>query len=236
MSNLTQFIKDGQIRDPKQLPIMVVIGSYDLIDAYGFMMAQETTISAREDYTSGTYTPFRDNAHGYRNNVAFLDVPTGTSYSTILNITGGGGYLCNVQNTRTEDYGGREQGLRITVDGVVTTYPAFSYDDHSDYTAIGSSFCTYWGYLGKGTNSSHVNDRDGADSATLRSSTGNDQMPPKFYDSYNDFRLFSAQEFKQQKLPALRFETSCKVELYSESRSGDRFGAYCSYYLDSQIM
>jgi hypothetical protein len=235
MSNLTQFIKDGQIRDPKQLPIMVVAVSSGYADSdIGYQMVQDTTISAISGASSNQ--PFRRNVYGWRNNVAYLNVSAGTSYSTLLNITSGGGYLCNVQNIATSDSGGREQGLRITVDGVATTYPALSYDDHSTYTSYGNVFCTYWGYYGLGSANSHINDRTSAESASLRQLPSNDQIPPVYLDSGTDIRIFGAQEFKAKKLPALRFETSCKVELYSESVNSDPYGAYASYYLDSQMM
>jgi len=242
MSNLTQFKRNNnEIRDPKQLPMMVVCGNYDYVDAFGFAMTQDTTITGKDDYIEGTTSPFRDNAYGYRNNVATLDVPASTSYSTILNITSGGGYLCNVQNTSTQNYGGREQGLRITVDGVVTTYPAFDYVS-AGYTGTAitsggfSNFAFYWGIYGLAMSKNNYYRNAIPVTTTLRGIQSNDQVPPAFIDNYDDFRIFSPQEFKKNKLPALRFETSCKVELYSESRSGDRYGAFCSYYLDSQIM
>lgn len=237
MSALTQFIKDGQIRDPKQLPIMVIASSGGYLDDRGWMMVQTSTISATNDAGapagSGTFTPFRENSYGWGNNVATITPTASSSYSTILNVTSGGGYLLNVQNTVTDFSGTREQGLRITVDGVVTTYPAFDYG--STHTSFGSNFCTLWGYVGLGSASSHVTDRDAADSATLRG-VSSDQTPRAYTDGVGDFRIFSAQEFKQKKLPALRFEQSCKVELYTTSLYSDRYGpAYCSYYLDSQI-
>lgn len=236
MSALTQFIKDGQIRDPKQLPIMVVASSGGYLDDRGWMSVQTSAISVVNDggmAADSPYTPFRENSYGWGNNVATINPTASSSYSTILNVTSGGGYLLNVQNTVTDGTGTREQGLRITVDGVVTTYPAFDYG--STHTSFGSNFCTLWGYVGLGTNSSHVTDRNAADSATLRG-VSSDQTPRAYTDAVLDFRIFSAQEFKQKRLPALRFEQSCKVELYTTSLYSDRYGpAYCSYYLDSQI-
>jgi hypothetical protein len=236
MSALTQFIKDGQIRDPKQLPIMVVAASGGYLDDKGWMLVQTSTISVTNDggmAADTPYTPFRENSYGWGNNVARITPTASSSYSTILNVTSGGGYLLNVQNTVTNGSGTREQGLRITVDGVVTTYPAFDYG--STHTSFGSNFCTLWGYVGLGSSSSHYSDRDAADSATLRG-VSSDQTPRAYTDGVTDFRIFSAQEFKQKKLPALRFEQSCKVELYTTSLYSDRYGpAYCSYYLDSQI-
>lgn len=236
MSALTQFIKDGQIRDPKQLPIMVVANTGGYVDDRGWMIVQTSSISVINDASApsvGTSTPFRENSYGWGNNVATITPTASSSYSTILNVTSGGGYLLNVQNTVTDSSGTREQGLRITVDGVVTTYPAFDYG--STHTSFGNVFCTLWGYVGLGSASSHSNDRDAADSATLRG-VSSDQTPRAYTDYVTDFRIFSAQEFKQKKLPALRFEQSCKVELYTTSLYSDRIGpAYCSYYLDSQI-
>lgn len=236
MSALTQFIKDGQIRDPKQLPIMVIAANGGYADDKGWMLVQTSSISATNDgsmIANGTFTPFRESSYGWGNNVATIVPTASSSYSTILNVTSGGGYLLNIQNTVTNSSGSREQGLRITVDGVVTTYPAFDYG--STHTSFGNIFCTFWGYAGLGSTSSNYTDRDAADSATLRG-VSSDQTPRAYTDNVNDFRIFSAQEFKQKKLPALRFEQSCKVEIYTTSLYSDRYGfAYCSYYLDSQI-
>lgn len=163
----------------------------------------------------------------------------GTEY-TLLNISGGGGYLCNVTTAfSAADTTTMDQKIVIIVDGTTYTY---DYNPAIDSGYRSAPRRMLWGFFSSGNN--YTDNNPGSNPAVGILGFGgspretNASLPPLYRgngaDNYN--RIFSPPEFKLYNLPKLRFESSLVVKVTTSNlytTSGlDSFGG-ATYYLDS---
>ena len=200
-------------------------------------------------YMANTW--YQRDAQGGSNTNAFWDASwlpyrgiaaqtvSGTEY-TLLNISGGGGYLCNVTtafsaaSTTTMD-----QKIVIIVDGTTYTY---DYNPAIDSGYRGAPSRMLWGFFSSGNN--RTDNNPSSNPATGMFGFGgspeetNASLPPLYEatTSYSYTRIFSPPEFKLYNLPKLRFESSLVVKVTTSNlytTSGlDAYGG-ATYYLDS---
>lgn len=180
---------------------------------------------------------------------------------TLLNITDGSGYLCNVSTavgkTPFQGITSSNQKIVIIVDGTTYTYE-YDVTSSSQYQVYNNRL--FWGYF---ANSFWYNQEYDPNNSTflppLRSNNfvnnvfgvggqptrTDDLLPPMYADSEDDQhtvanrRIFSANDFKIYNFPKLRFETSLVVKVTTEnpdSTSDYRSYAGASYYLDTQVL
>ena len=178
---------------------------------------------------------------------------------TLLNITDGSGYLCNVSTAvgkaSFQGVSSCNQKIVIIVDGTTYTY---EYDTIPSYGGYNNRL--FWGYFGNGFWDNREFDANNYQYfPTLRSSNlagsvfgvggqptnSNSTLPPLYGESLDDQwqfsnrRIFSANDFKLYNLPKLRFETSLVVKVTTEqpdSTTDYRSYAGASYYLDTQVL
>lgn len=180
---------------------------------------------------------------------------------TLLNITSGSGYLCNVSTAVGKASGqgvsSSNQKIVIIVDGTTYTY---EYDTQDSTQYQGYNNRLFWGYFANGFWYNQEWDANNyayfppVQSSNLASSvfgvggqpTRTDSTLPPLYTNSQDSnhtvanrRIFSAPDFKIYNLPKLRFETSLVVKVTTEepdSTSGYKSYAGASYYLDTQVL
>lgn len=250
MSNYSRFFPEGDTnikRNPNDLPIF----------------AFQNTGSGQEQYIF--YSPSANSSTGTYNAGSSSNCLLGTSSSfaanaakatlsantetTIVNVSGGGGYLCNVISARNDQSQGASQGLieiTIILDGTTYTY-SLNYDNATNTTRAHRVF---WGYADTGSFFSY-NQPDDTTAVGLGGFGGQivhradrfTTLPPYYYvvgEFNQSVRIFSPIEFKKFNLPRLRFNSSLVVKVKNETltSNGDTYDndAAASYYLDTQIM
>ena len=160
---------------------------------------------------------------------------------TLANVTGSGGYLCNI--ITPAGAAATTQEIEITIDGgTAKTYTI----DYSSNTSIDDyEQRVLLGFFSTGGNSNSNKPNNNASTGITcvggAGATYNDtSVPPMHYGGSTtmSLRLFTPQEFKQYNLPKLRFESSLLVktkttslaELFYNSNAGK-----ATYYLDNQL-
>lgn len=242
MSNFTDFFPSAagtaEITNPDKLPLsFIATGSTSSLP---YMWHSFSNFSGTPNYSNDTTDDLilgtGSNASPY-NGTAVQSV-NGTEY-TLLNITSGSGYLCNVATAITERGTTMNQKIVIIVDGTTYTY---DYNAGIDTTFDGFYNRLFWGFFAGGSSSQYNHMGDSATTGLMGNGGGpiygNSSLPTFMYTlSSNSYsRVFSAHEFKMYNLPRLRFESSLVVKvttsnLYTTTGYAATGGA--TYYLDS---
>jgi len=164
---------------------------------------------------------------------------SGTEY-TLLNISSGSGYLCNVTTALgTIGNGGTlNQKIVIIVDGTTYTYD-HNPGDNSSYDGYYNRL--FWGFFASGSSGDYNHIGDTASTGILGiggSPLMHSSLPPVYVQASTDSfqRVFSVPEFKLYNLPKLRFESSLVVKVTTSalySTSGYQATGAATYYLDT---
>lgn len=250
MSNYSQFFPEGDTnikRNPDDLPIVGIMNGAAGEDQYSFYT--KLSYSATSSYNAGSSGNHLLGTSDFATTNQASATLTANTETTLLNITSGSGYLCNVISARNDLTQGASQGvieITIIVDGTTYTY-SFDYDNATSTTR---SRRVLWGYANMGDFRSYNQPNDTTavglygnggwgiqDAATLTT------LPPDTYQNAstsNSIRVFHPQEFSRYNLPRLRFDSSLVVKVKNETLStyGDTYDtkAAALYYLDTQAM
>jgi len=245
MSNFTDFFPipaagSAEITNPNELPIIASYTS-STTNLPGLMYTKRS-----DTLTGGSVLYIDSTSHHLTGSSSFFNgytaqsILTAGTEATLLNITSGSGYLCNVF-LPPSDIGAtnRTQKITIIVDGTTYTY-------EYDFSTYSTSYMTLlWGFSGHG-------DFSAENKTTDTSATGlfghggmmaqSDKSLPPFAIAISSIsstlRTFSAHDFFRFNLPRLRFESSLQVKVLNESMyttSGTLATSGASYYLDTEI-
>ena len=242
MSNFTDFFPTpaagaAEITNPDELPIHVhyATSTSNIGNAFYAKFAYAPTTQYDASSASNHLTGTNSNVNSYS---AQATLTAGTE-ATLLNITSGSGYLCNVF-LPPSDTGAtsRTQRITIVVDGTTYTY---------EYDMSGLSSGAYttllWGFYSTGDYNNYNLGNDST-SVGLYGHGGIRLQSDKSLPSYTapsgfaSVRLYSAHDFYVLQLPKLRFESSLQVKALNESMyttTGVQATAAALYYLDTEI-
>ena len=160
---------------------------------------------------------------------------------TLANVTGGGGYLCNIVTPIGSPAAIQE--IKITVDG--GTEKVYSVDYDSNATIDNYYTRLIWGFTTWGSDSTK-NLSDNTDAVGIMGlgglaiTYGDTSYPPLVSGTTGKayLRMHDVMEFKNYNFPKLRFESSILVKCKTNglySTSGYQSKATATYYLDSQL-
>lgn len=242
MSNFTDFFPipaagAAEITNPNELPVhahWATSTSYlanAFYSKYGHVNSVGYNAASANNHLTGTTS----STNGFS---AQATLTAGTE-ATLLNITSGSGYLCNVflppSGTGATS---RTQRITIVVDGTTYTY-------EYDMSGLGSSSYTtlLWGFYSTGDFST-LNLGNDSTAVGLYGHGGMRNQSDKSLPSYSSpttfaaVRLYTAHDFYVLQLPKLRFESSLQVKALNESMyttTGVQATAAALYYLDTEI-
>lgn len=266
MSNYTTFFPQAtgggstEITNPDKIPLSYFGSEYGSFTPAGMWWS----ISADDTlgyYSFSTIDPLIGTAATHSQAYRASASVSANIEETLLNITDGSGYLCNVSTAVGKASGqgvtSSNQKIVIIVDGTTYTY---EYDVLSSPHYQGYNNRLFWGYFSSGywynqeydpnnltylpplRSNNFVNNVFGVGGQPTRT---NDSLPPMYAfgkdadHTVANSRIFSANDFKNYNLPKLRFETSLVVKVTTEqpdSTSDYRSYAGASYYLDTQVL
>lgn len=249
MSNYSQFFPEGDTsikRNPNDLPIIYLEGDSIGNVADNWYRSNVSYNSATNVASNSSINPLTGTNASFNQNLASA-TQTANTEATLLNITSGSGFLCNVITATSGDSDSGSnagtQTIKITVDGTEYT---FSYDLSS--TTDGTRLL--WGYHSRGdfytTNLSNDTTAVG-----FMGNGGLTHQPSLSLPTYVDVasntyhpsvKIYSVHEFIHYNLPRLRFETSLTVKVTNTTMSSDSAGdafqmkGGCSYILDTTVV
>jgi len=149
MSNYSQFFPEGDTsikRNPNDLPIIYLAGDGIGNVPDNWYRSNVAYNSATNVASNSSVNPLTGTASTFNQNLASA-TQTANTEATLLNITSGSGFLCNVITATSGDgdvgSNGGTQTIKITVDGTEHT---FSYD----FSSITDGTRLLWGYHSRG--------------------------------------------------------------------------------------
>lgn len=237
MSNYTTFFPSAtggttEITNPDKLPLSFIGNSSTTgLEECWWTINSSTAGTA---YLSNTSLDPLVGVNSTYNTYAGQATLTAGVEATLVNITSGSGYLCNVTSAmKAAD----TTNIKITiiVDGTTYTY---DYANHySNWYAR-----MFWGYFSTG-NWSNLNLPNDTTNIGMQGNSGYPQLqsttlPPlyKTDTAGSPNRVFSVPEFRLHNLPKLRFESSLVVKVENDSiySTSNYFNkAAATYYLDT---
>jgi hypothetical protein len=243
MSNFTDFFPipaagSSEITNPDKLPIVAPTATSETYT--GGMFYTKSANSYTSTYNAASTNNSLTGTNFGSNNYSAQATLTAGTENTLLNITSGSGYLCNVY-VPSSDIGAtnRVQRIIIIVDGTTYTYQY----DFSTYTTYYTALL--WGFSSHGDFASYNTPNDyqatgiyGHGGNFVRYATDEPALSFAPSDTNSMLRVYSAYDFFKLNLPKLRFESSLQVKVLTQSlytTSGVEATAAALYYLDTQI-
>jgi hypothetical protein len=245
MSNYSTFFPSGtggstEITDPDKInKITAGVSSTAWIEEMFYTNAYTGNSAQLSDYI---YSPIigSDDFYGGYSGGAVSQTADNTEI-TLANVTGSGGYLCNIVTPVGSPSATQE--IKITVDGgTEKVYSA----DYSSNTNIDDLYTRLiWGFTTWGSDSLK-NISDNTDAVGIMGlggialTYGDTSYPPVISGTSGQafLRMHNVMEFKNYNFPKLRFESSILVKCKTNglfSTSGFTSKGTALYYLDSQL-
>lgn len=214
------------VTNPDDIPLSFIGGSSATYTSYTWYDKTTTGFQSQLPIFDPDYAPYRGIASQTVN---------GTEY-TLLNISNGSGYLCNVATAHSAvSTTQMSQEIVIIVDGVTYTY---TYNPASSSSYRGAPRRLLWGFAATGNSESNT-EMLGVGG---RPNEMNSSLPPLYISNgaQSLTRIFSVPEFRMYNLPKLRFESSLVVKVTTSNiyTSGGFYDSYggATYYLDTSAI